>query len=171
MEFVNQTTIGKKELTALSRGARKSVRRRRGTVVRVIGTAVILLNVLFCVLSIQLGDNRWWLNGALALFLVVIIYGEDRLNGRISAKYLLPDAKDVTASFGSEEYISATASSESHFTYDQIHAVCETEDYFLLYLNRNLGQIYDKNGFTKGTAMAFREFISRKTGLQVRNVR
>ena len=171
MEFVNQTTIGKKELTALARGARKSVRRRRGIIIRILGTAIILLNVLFCVLSIRIGDHRWWLNGALALFLAVIIFGEDQLNGRISTKYLLPDSKDVTATFGPEEYISKTKSSESHFTYDQIHAVCETEDYFLFYLNRNLGQIYNKNGFTKGTAMAFREFISRKTGLQVRNVR
>ena len=171
MEFVNQTTIGKKELTALARGARKSVRRRRGIIVRIIGTAVILLNVLFCVLSIQLGDNRWWLNGALALFLAVIVFGEDQLNGRISTKYLLPDSKDVTAAFGPEEYISKTKSSESHFTYDQIQAVCETADYFIFYLNHNLGQVYDKNGFTRGTAMAFRDFIGRKTGLEVRNVK
>ena len=171
MEFVNQTTIGKTELTALARGARKSVRRRRGIIVRIIGTAVILLNVLFCVLSIQLGDNRWWLNGALALFLAVIVFGEDQLNGRISTKYLLPDSKDVTAAFGPEEYISKTKSSESHFTYDQIQAVCETADYFIFYLNHNLGQVYDKNGFTRGTAMAFRDFIGRKTGLEVRNVK
>ena len=171
MEFVNQTVIGKKELTSLARGARKSVRRRRGVIVRIVGTAVILLNVLFCVLSIQAGDSRWWVNGVLALFLLVIIFGEDQLNGHLSTKYILPDARAVTASFGPEEYISATASSESHFTYDQIQAVCETDAYFLFYLNRNLGQIYDKNGFTKGTAMAFREFISRKTGLQIRNIR
>ena len=170
MEFVNQTVIGKKELTALARGARKSVRRRRGVIVRIVGTAIILLNVLFCVLSIQLGDHRWWLNAALALFLLVIVYGEDQLNGRISTKYLLPDAREVTASFGPEEYVSSTRSSESRFTYDQIQAVCETKDYFLFYLNRNLGQVYDKNGFTTGTAMAFRNFISRKTGLQVRNI-
>ena len=44
-------------------------------------------------------------------------------------------------------------------------------EYFLFYLDRNLGQIYRKDGFTKGTAMAFREFISRKTGLTVRNIR
>ncbi|MDE7260789.1 MAG: YcxB family protein [Oscillospiraceae bacterium] len=170
MEFVNQTVIGKKELTALARGARRSVRKKRGVIVRIVGLAVILLNVLFCAASIKAGDSRWWVNGALALFLLVIIFGEDQLNGRVSAKYLLPDAQKVTTSFGPEGYTSATASSESRFTYDQIQAVCETRDCFLFYLNRNLGQIYDKNGFTKGTAMAFRDFISRKTGLQVKNI-
>ena len=170
MEFVNQTVIDKKELTALARGPRKSVRRRRGHIVRIVGGMIILLNVFFCILSIQLGDNRWWLNGVLALFLLVIIFGEDQLNGRISAKYILPDAREVTASFGPEQYTNVTASSESHFTYDQIQAVCETQDYFLFYLNRNLGQIYNKKGFTKGTAMAFRDFISKKTGQPVRNI-
>ena len=170
MEFVNQTVIGKKELTALARGARKSVRRRRGHIVRIVGGAIILLNVFFCVLSIQLGDKRWWVNGVLALFLLVIIFGEDQLNGRISAKYILPDAREVTTTFGPETYVHVTASSESRFTYDQIQAVCETKDYFLFYLNRNLGQIFDKSGFTEGTAMAFRDFISRKTGLAVRNI-
>ncbi len=171
MEFVNQTVIGEKELAALARGARKSVRRKKGMIVRIVGTAVILLNIVFCVLSIRLGDSRWWLNGVLALFLQVIIYGEDRLNGRVNARHILPEAREVTASFGQEEYTAVTASSESRFTYGQIHAVCETDAYFLFYLDRNLGQIYDKNGFTRGTAMAFREFISRKTGMPVRNVR
>ena len=170
MEFVNQTVIGKKELTALARGARKYVRKKRGVIVRLVAGAVILLNVFFCVLSIRAGDSRWWVNGALALFLAVVIFGEDQLNGRFNAKYILPDAREVTASFGAEEYTSVTPSSESRFAYSQIHAVCETKEYFLFYLDRNLGQIYDKNGFTQGTAMAFREFISRKTGMQVRNI-
>lgn len=171
MEFVNQTVIGKKELSALARGARKSVRRRRGHTIRIAGGAIILLNVFFAWTSLRIGDSRWWINGVLALFLLVVIFGEDQLNGRISAKYLLPDAQKVTASFGPEQYTHVTVSSESRFTYDQIQAVCETKDYFLFYLNRNLGQIYDKNGFTKGTAMAFRQFITRKTGLTVQNIR
>ena len=170
MEFVNQTVIGKKELTALARGARKSVRRRRGHIIRIVGGMIILLHVFFAWTSLRLGDSRWWVNGVLALFLLVVIFGEDQLNGRISAKYVIPDAREVTASFGPDGYVTATASSESHFTYDQIQAVCETSDCFLFYLNRHLGQIYDKNGFTRGTAMAFRDFISRKTGLPVRNI-
>ena len=48
--------------------------------------------------------------------------------------------------------------------------ICETPEHFLFYLDRSLGQIYRKDGFTKGTAMAFREFIAQKTGLTVRNI-
>jgi hypothetical protein len=170
MEFVNHTVIGQKELTALARGARKSVRRKKGRIVRALGAVIIALNLFFAWTSLRIGDSRWWVNGALALFLLVVIFGEDWLNGRISAKYIMPEAQEVTATFGDELYAHASKMSDSRFTYDQIQAVCETSDYFLFYLNRNLGQIYDKNGFTTGTPMAFREFITRKTGLTVRNI-
>ena len=171
MEFVNQTVIGSKELAALSKGARKTMRRNRNRMVRTMAALVIALNVFFAWVSLRAGDSRWWLNGALALFLLVIIVWEDRLNGRFRAKDLLPEAREVTASFGPEGYAQVSKATDSRFTYDQIRMVCETPDYFLFYLDRNLGQIYRKDGFTKGTAMAFREFIIRKTGLTVQNIR
>jgi len=170
MEFVNHTVIGSKELTALARGARKSVRRKKGRIVRTLGTLIIVLNLFFAWTSFRIGDTRWWVNAVLALFLLVVIFGEDRLNGAVNAKYILPEAREVTASFADAMYTHASSMSDSRFSYDQIQAVCETSDYFLFYLNRNLGQIYAKDGFTKGTPMAFREFITRKTGLSITNI-
>ena len=170
MEFVNQTVIGSKELAALSKGARKTMRRNRNRMVRTMAALVIALNVFFAWVSLRAGDSRWWLNGALALFLLVIVVWEDRLNGRFRAKHVLPDAREVTASFGPEGYTHVSKASDSRFTYDQIRMICETPEHFLFYLDRSLGQIYRKDGFTKGTAMAFREFIDQKTGLTVRNI-
>ncbi|MCI9431972.1 MAG: YcxB family protein [Oscillospiraceae bacterium] len=170
MEFVNQTVIGSKELAALSKGARKTMRRNRNRMVRTMAALVIALNVFFAWVSLRAGDSRWWLNGALALFLLVIVVWEDRLNGRFRAKHVLPDAREVTASFGPEGYTHVSKASDSRFTYDQIRMICETPEHFLFYLDRSLGQIYRKDGFTKGTAMAFREFIAQKTGLTVRNI-
>ena len=170
MEFVNQTVIGSKELAALSQGARKTMRRNRNRMVRTMAALVIALNVFFAWVSLRAGDSRWWLNGALALFLLVIVVWEDRLNGRFRAKHVLPDAREVTASFGPDGYTHVSKASDSRFTYDQIRMICETPEHFLFYLDRSLGQIYRKDGFTKGTAMAFREFIVQKTGLTVRNI-
>lgn len=170
MEFVNQTVIGSKELAALSKGARKTMRRNRNRMVRTMAALVIALNVFFAWVSLRAGDSRWWLNGALALFLLVIVVWEDRLNGRFRAKRVLPDAREVTASFGPEGYTHVSKASDSRFTYGQIRMICETPEHFLFYLDRSLGQIYRKDGFTKGSAMAFREFIVQKTGLTVRNI-
>ena len=171
MEFVNQTVIGRKELAALSRGTRKVMHKRRSIVVQLLAVVIIALNLLFAWASWRVGDIRWLLNGAVAVFLLVITLREDWFNLRLTGRYVLPDAQEVTTGFGDKGFTQTSKAAEGQFRYDQIENICETSDYFLLYLDHNLGQIYDKNGFTKGTAMGFREFISRKTGLQVRNIR
>ena len=142
MEFVNQTVIGSKELAALSKGARKTMRRNRNRMVRTMAALVIALNVFFAWVSLRAGDSRWWLNGALALFLLVIVVWEDRLNGRFRAKHVLPDAREVTASFGPEGYTHVSKASDSRFTYDQIRMICETPEHFLFFLDRSLCLIY-----------------------------
>ena len=171
MEFVNRTVIGGKELEALSRGTRKTVRKRRSLVVQLLAVVIIVLNLLFAWASWRVGDSRWWLNGAVAVFLLVITLREDWFNLKLIGRYVQPDAQEVTTVFLDEGFTQTSKAANGHFTYDQIENICETSDYFLLYLDHKLGQIYQKDGFTKGTAMAFREFISKKTGLTVRNIR
>lgn len=171
MEFVNRTVIGGKELEALSRGTRKTVRKRRSLVVQLLAVVIIVLNLLFAWASWRVGDSRWWLNGAVAVFLLVITLREDWFNLKLTGRYVQPDAQEVTTVFLDEGFTQTSKAANGRFTYDQIENICETSDYFLLYLDHKLGQIYQKDGFTKGTAMAFREFISKKTGLTVRNIR
>lgn len=171
MEFVNRTVIGGKELEALSRGTRKTVRKRRSLVVQLLAVVIIVLNLLFAWMSWRVGDGRWWINGAVAVFLLVITLREDWFNLKLTGRYVQPDAQEVTTVFLDEGFTQTSKAANGRFTYEQIENVCETSDYFLLYLDHKLGQIYAKDGFTKGTAMAFREFISKKTGLTVRNIR
>lgn len=171
MEFVNRTVIGSRELTALSRGSRKTTHKRRSIIIQGLAVVIIVLNLLFAWVSWRVGDIRWVVNGAVAVFLLVITIREDWFNLKLSGRYVQPDAQEVTTTFGEEGFTQVSKAAEGRFSYDQIENICETSEYFLLYLDHNLGQIYDKNGFTKGTAMAFREFLGKKTGLQVRNVR
>ena len=170
MEFVNQTVIGNKELAALSRGNRKTVRKRRSMIVQLLALLIIALNLFFAWVSWRVGDGRWWLNLAVAVFLLVITLREDWFNLKLTGKYVMPDAQEVTSSFDSEGFSQVSRAADNHFQYSQIEMICETSDYFLFYLDHNLGQVDDKRGFTKGTAMGFREFIVRKTGLPIRNI-
>ena len=96
---------------------------------------------------------------------------EDRLNGVIGLRQVLPGSRQVTAHFTEEDYRHTTLVSESTWHYEQIQAVCETEAYFLLLLGRRHGQVYSKAGFTRGTPEAFRTFIAEKTGLGVPYIR
>lgn len=171
MEFVNQTVIGRKELAALSRGTRKVMHKRRSIVVQLLAVVIIALNLLFAWASWRVGDIRWLLNGAVAVFLLVITLREDWFNLKLTGRYVQPDAQEVATTFDQEGFTQVSRAAEGRFQYGQVETICETSEYFLFYLDHNLGQIYSKSGFTKGTAMAFRNFISRKTGLQIRNIR
>ena len=171
MEFVNRTVIGNKELAALSRGTRTTEHRNRSLLVKLLALVLIVLNRLFAWASGRVGDIRWILNAAVAVFLLVITVKEDWFNLKLMGSYVQEDAREVTTTFGPEDFTQVSKAAEGKFRYDQIQNICETSEYFLLYLDHNLGPIYQKNGFTKGTAMAFREFISKKTGLPVRNIR
>ena len=62
-------------------------------------------------------------------------------------------------------------SGESWWPYHQIRAVVETEDYFVLLLDRSHGHIYDKQGFAWGTPEEFRELIHKRTGLKIQKIR
>lgn len=170
MEFVNQTTIGSKELAALSRGNRKTIRKRRSIIIQFLAILVTALNLFFAWVSWKVGDIRWILNLGVAVFLVVITVREDWFNLKLTGKHVAPDARDVTSTFGDDGFSQTSRAADNHFQYSQIEQICETSQYFLFYLDHNLGQIYAKNGFTKGTAMGFREFIVRKTGLPIRNI-
>lgn len=171
MEFVNRTVVGGKELEALSRGTRKTVRKRRSVVVQLLAVVIIALNLLFAWVSWRVGGGQWWLNAAVAVFLLVITLREDWFNLKLTGRYVQPDAQEVTTVFFDDGFTQTSKAAEGRFSYGQIENICETSQYFLLYLDHNLGQIYDKAGFTKGTAMAFREFIGQKTGLTVHNIR
>ena len=171
MELVNLSVIGNMDLEALSRGTRKSVRKRRSIIVQTLAVLIIGLNLLFAWASWRVGDSRWWLNGLVAVFLLVITLREDWFNLKLTGRYVQPDAQEVTTTFGPDGFTQTSKAADGSFRYDQIQQVCETSEYFLFYLDHNLGQIYDKNGFTKGTAMAFRRFITQKTGMLVKNIR
>lgn len=145
--------------------------KRRSVIVQFAAVLMISMNLFFAWLSWRAGDIRWWLNAAVAIFLLVLVLWEDWFNLKLTGKYVQPDAQEVTTTFGPDGFTQTSKAADGTFRYDQVQQVCETSQYFLFYLDHNLGQIYDKNGFTKGTAMAFREFICKKTGLSVHNIR
>lgn len=59
----------------------------------------------------------------------------------------------------------------SAVSYTAIENVLESEHIFALYINKASAHIFSKENFTKGTPEAFRDFISEKTGQQVRFVK
>ena len=165
-----ETTVEQRAMTALSRAARRTLGRRRNIAIHIFCWVVLVLDLLLFLL-LWLGGDVPWLNLLLGLMLQGMLLFEDRLNGAIGLRQVLPGSRQVTAHFTEEDYRHTTLVSESTWHYEQIQAVCETEAYFLLLLGRRHGQVYSKAGFTQGTPEAFRTFIAEKTGLGVPYIR
>lgn len=161
MEFTAETTVDLRAMAALSRASRRTLGRRRSVAIHIFCWVVLVLDLLLSLLF-WLGGDVPWLN----LLLGALLF-EDRINGALGLRLVLPDTRQITARFTEDGYRHTTPVSESTWHYEQIQAVCETEDYFLLLLSRRHGQIYSKAGFTQGTLEAFRTFIAEKTGLPV----
>ena len=89
---------------------------------------------------------------------------EDTLNGWIAGKQMLPGAREVETVFEADSFTATTAAVKSTWTYGQILSICETEEYFVFFLSKKHGQIFDKNGFQDGDVRNFRRFIMDKTG-------
>lgn len=166
-EYVVQTTVDRRAMTALAKAARKTLRRRRSRLVHTFGMAVTAVMLALALGRRMAGDGAWWVNLALALLMLAVIRSEDAVNGLIGLRQVQPGAREVTAEFSGGHYVHRAGDAVSRWQYEDVLAVCETGEYFILLLDSRRGQIYAKKGFTRGAPMAFRDFISRKTGKMI----
>ena len=96
---------------------------------------------------------------------------EDTLNGWIAGKQMLPGGRDGKTTFEADNYIITTAAVTSTFTYGQIMAICETEEYIVFFLSKKHGQIFNKRGLQDGDWQDFRAFIMERTGKPIQNIK
>ncbi len=169
--FIIQTEINQKTMTALARMTRKTLRRGRSGPVRMLAWFIVALELFLTTVYIRAGEGGWLVNVLLACIMLACILGEDHVNGAVGLRQVLQASRSVNASFKEDGYVHRTQAGESWWPYRQIRAIVESRDYFAFLLDRTHGQIYDKNGFSWGNSDEFRDFIQRKTGLKIQQVR
>jgi len=155
-------------MTALARVVRKT---RRKNLAQRVASAVAGIELAFVVMLIRAGAGGWQVNLALGLLLMACVFGEDRVNGLLSLRQIPPDSREVNTAFQEDGYTSRTRSGERWWPYRQIRILAETEDYFIFVLDRTHRQVFDKRGFTWGSAEELRTLLERKTGKKVRTFR
>lgn len=165
MKFEVTTVIDRKALTAAAKAVRKTLRRKKNLLVRGFGIAVIALELLNFIWF------RGWISLALAAALMALLLGEDAVNGAFAVRQLVPGTSEVQAIFDESGYKNITGAAESLWKYGRIEVICETKEYFIFLLGPKHGQIYDKTGFTAGSAEDFRAFISERTGKPVQYIK
>ncbi len=167
MEFVFETTYNQKALTAMAKGVRKTARKKRTKRSHLFGWIVIALAILLTLAGIKDGfeitANRiiTWLA---ALVILIVLLFEDKINGYVAGKRMLPGTEKSRVMFTEEGFYSETQAGKSEWNYDRILILAETKDYFIFVFSSSHAQVYDKNNLSGGTAQEFRKFICEKTG-------
>ncbi|MBR5875193.1 MAG: YcxB family protein [Oscillospiraceae bacterium] len=170
MNFSFVTQYNREAVATMAKALRKTVRRKKSRRSHIIGVAVILLALL---LALPFGNenNPFEFKDAITLAVAAILgltlIFEDRINGDIAMKRMLPGLKSSKAVFGEDSYTSETEVGTSEFRYDNIVMLAENSDYFVFIFSANHAQVYDKNSLSGGTARQFREFITKKTGREI----
>ena len=169
-----ETDYNMETLTAMARGLRKTVRRKRSRRVHIFAAVVLILGILTILATVS-GGEPFGASGIVTmlamLVLILATLFEDRLNAWFAKKRLLPGTEHAVATFEEDGYVSATSMSESKFSYAQIVAVAETARYFVFALSSHHTQAYDKRTIRGGSVEDFRAFIAEKTGKLVEKIK
>ncbi len=164
--FTVEQTYDIHTMTALNRAARKVVRRWYN-ILRAVVWLLLILSAGTMLFSICFGifdlPDDWIFPTSCVLMLLFLVF-EDKLNGRISLRSLLPGTAHSTTVFTDEAYTVTTDTTVTEYRYENVTALCEAGEYYIFFLGKKHGQCFDKRGFIQGDPEAFRVWLEQKTG-------
>ncbi len=167
-----QTRYDQKALTAMARGLRKTVRRKRSRRSHVFGWLVLALALVLGLAPLfQEPPEVNGLTLAVAAVLLAVLLFEDAVNGFFARRKLMPGTEESTTTFTGEHYITRTRAGETIWPYENIQAIAEGERYLVLALSRRHAQAFDKQGLTQGSLEELRTLLQERTGLPIVNIR
>ena len=173
MEFKCETAYNQEAISAMAKAIRKTARRKRSKRSHIFGVIVIILALL---LTLPIGDKEFvldfrtiitWIAAAIILFTLIF---EDKINGYVARKRMLPGLEKAIVTFKEDGYHSETEIGSSDFKYNTIALLAETTEYFVFIFSQSHAQIYSKKSITGGTVEEFRAFIINATGKEIQKV-
>ena len=165
MEFRFETDYTPKSMTVMAKALRKTVRKKHSRRSHVFGGVVAVLGIVLALSAEEINFRLVLTLTAVAAILLALIF-EDRLNGYIAYKRMLPGMDSSKVNFHEDGYHSETPIGASDFPYDNIRMIAEDATYFILIFSASHAQLYDKRTLTGGSCEEFKEFLLRRTGIQ-----
>lgn len=167
MNFTFETQYTAETMTAMAKVLRKTIRKKKNRWAHILGWAGIVLGVLVIVLNTASDGFTWNFHTVITFIpiplILMVLFFEDKINGYIAKRCLLPGTERALAVFSEDDFTSVTAVGKSEWSYDNIIIIAETADFFMFIFSERHVQLYDKRHLQGGTTEGFRKFIERKT--------
>ena len=171
MDFKFETVYNQEAVTVMAKALRKTMRKKKSRRSHMLGVIVVIFAIL---LTLPLDgkefvlDFRTVITWIVSAILVLTLLFEDKINGYIARKRMLPGLDKSVVTFNEDGYLSETPVGKSEFKYDNIVMLAETAEYFIF--SQNHAQVYDKRTLSGGTQEEFRQFIQNVTGKKIQSV-
>ena len=170
MEFTFETQYNAKTMTSMAKALRKTIRKKHSRRSHIFGWIVVAFALLLLILKGFALDFRTIITSVAVLTIGLVLLFEDRINGYMAKKRLLPGTERAMTVFSQEGFVSTTDVGRSEWNYDKVIVVAETADFFVFIFSANHAQLYDKRNLQGGTVDDFRRFIQAATGKQVQPI-
>ncbi len=170
MEFTIETHYTPKALASMAKALRKTVRKKHSRRSHICGWIVTGIALLLVIGNFAL-DFRTLITSIAALMLILALIFEDRINGYIAGKRLLPGTEISASVFTDSGFTSATEIGKTEWKYDKIAVLAETPDFFVFIFSMNHAQVYDKKTLQGGSTDDFRRFIENAVGKPILSIR
>jgi len=115
-------------------------------------------------------DLKFWVTGAAVAAILMVFLFEDAINGHVALKRNLPGMDHGVTTFRQDGYHSETSLGNSTFSYDNVTALAQTKDHFLLIFGPSHGQVYAKAGLSGGDFGSLKALLEEKTGKTMETV-
>jgi len=169
MEFQFETAYTPSSMAVMAKALRKTVRKKHSRRSHTFGIIVAAVGILLGLSAEAINFKLVLTLMAVAAILLALIF-EDRLNGYIAYKRMLPGMASSCVRFHEDGYHSKTPIGSSDFPYENIRALAEHKEYYVFIFSGSHAQLYDKRTLTGGSCETFKQFISRKTGLDFTSI-
>ena len=170
MEFTFETQYHAKTMASMARALRKTVRKKHSRRSHILGWIVVALALLLLISQGFSFDFRTISTSIAVLVILTVFLFEDRINGYVVHKRLLPGTEKTVTVFSESGFISTTDIGKSKWSYDKLILIAETTDFFVFIFSASHPQLYDKPNMQGGTVEDFRRFIETATKKQVQSI-
>ncbi len=172
MEFKFNTVYDREALCAMSKGLRKTIRKKSDLYLKIISLIVIAVAILITIpwKGTFEPDMPMFITWAAAIVLFVTMVFEDKINGYFAAKKAIKGSSTVSSTFMESGYETAGELGTTAWKYENMAEIAEVRDYFVVAFDKFHAQAYDKRTIEGGTSEEFREFLRTKTGKDIKLV-